>query len=321
MEKSRKNKGITLIALVITIIVLLILAGVAIATLTGDNGILSQANKAKTQTEKAGEDEKLKLAIMGSYGLDGKLNLADLKRNLTEQGISYTDSSSFPLIATVNGESIEIKEDGKQEKLFNGAEWDKTATPEDCFYWKSNNSNEEGYDTIIGYTAKIENYTKLRFPSRCKKIEFSYDQYPDDIGWAYARALTNNILKVEIPETVTSIGMISFGDPNRGSFQKLEEIIIPDSVVSIGYGAFWNCINLNSITIPNSLTSIDMYTFAGCTNITDITIPNSIISMENNVFEQWTSSQTINIKGYSSAPSGWDYNWNAGCSAQINWNQ
>ena len=46
----KKNKGITLIALVITIIVLLILAGVAIVTLTGDNGILTQAGKAKTQT-------------------------------------------------------------------------------------------------------------------------------------------------------------------------------------------------------------------------------------------------------------------------------
>ena len=40
-EQLKINKGITLIALVITIIVLLILAGVTIATLTGDNGILT----------------------------------------------------------------------------------------------------------------------------------------------------------------------------------------------------------------------------------------------------------------------------------------
>ena len=56
MEQKRmqkNSKGITLIALVITIIVLLILAGVTIATLTGDNGILNQAGKAKEQTEKA----------------------------------------------------------------------------------------------------------------------------------------------------------------------------------------------------------------------------------------------------------------------------
>ena len=42
-EQLKINKGITLIALVITIIVLLILAGVTIATLTGDNGILTKA--------------------------------------------------------------------------------------------------------------------------------------------------------------------------------------------------------------------------------------------------------------------------------------
>ena len=57
--KNKRNKeqlmkvsnGITLIALVITIIVLLILAGVTIATLTGDNGILGKANEAKTKSD------------------------------------------------------------------------------------------------------------------------------------------------------------------------------------------------------------------------------------------------------------------------------
>ena len=47
----KKQKGITLIALVITIIVLLILAGVTIATLTGDNGILGKVNEAKTKSD------------------------------------------------------------------------------------------------------------------------------------------------------------------------------------------------------------------------------------------------------------------------------
>ena len=51
------KSGITLIALVITIIVLLILAGVTIATLTGENGILTRANDAKEKTEEASEKE------------------------------------------------------------------------------------------------------------------------------------------------------------------------------------------------------------------------------------------------------------------------
>ena len=50
--KTKGNKGITLIALVITIIVLLILAGVTIAALSGDNGILKRAAEAKQETEK-----------------------------------------------------------------------------------------------------------------------------------------------------------------------------------------------------------------------------------------------------------------------------
>ena len=56
-----KQEGITLIALVITIIILLILAGVTIAALTGDNGILRNAGKAKKETEQAKEDELRKL--------------------------------------------------------------------------------------------------------------------------------------------------------------------------------------------------------------------------------------------------------------------
>ena len=61
-----ENKGITLIALVITIIVLLILAGVSIAMLTGENGILTQAKNAKDETEQAEKDEMSDLDSMES---------------------------------------------------------------------------------------------------------------------------------------------------------------------------------------------------------------------------------------------------------------
>ena len=59
----KNQKGITLIALVITIIVLLILAGVSIAMLTGKNGILTQATDSKTATNKAEAVEKINLAL------------------------------------------------------------------------------------------------------------------------------------------------------------------------------------------------------------------------------------------------------------------
>ena len=57
----RKNKGITLIALVITIIVLLILAAVSIATLTGENGVLTKAQEAKIKSEQGEVLEELRL--------------------------------------------------------------------------------------------------------------------------------------------------------------------------------------------------------------------------------------------------------------------
>ena len=138
-QKLKESKGITLIALVITIIVLLILAGVTIATLTGDNGILGKANDAKTQTEQAKEDENLKIAIAGSYGTDGKLNLKDLKDNLTNQGIDYDkNNTGFPLEVIVNGEKKKIDANGNiiesiQSLKTKGTVFKNTTTLEDTY--------------------------------------------------------------------------------------------------------------------------------------------------------------------------------------------
>ena len=62
-EIKKSSKGVTLIALVITIVVLLILSGVSIAMLTGDNGILTQSKEAKEKNTIGGEKEQIKLAI------------------------------------------------------------------------------------------------------------------------------------------------------------------------------------------------------------------------------------------------------------------
>lgn len=66
---NKKEKGITLIALVVTIVVLLILAAVSISTLTGENGIITQAKKAKTLTKEKEKEEEEEL-----YNLESKIN-------------------------------------------------------------------------------------------------------------------------------------------------------------------------------------------------------------------------------------------------------
>ena len=80
---KRGTRGITLIALVLTIIVLLILAGVTIATLTGDNGILSQAQKAKESTEVA------KFKDYQKYGATAQLGTVEVNGTALLQGWKY----------------------------------------------------------------------------------------------------------------------------------------------------------------------------------------------------------------------------------------
>ena len=118
MEKFRKKifkstKGITLIALVVTIIVLLILAGVSIAMLTGNNGVLTKAGEAKVRTGDAGDLEKIQLEVAGSFDESGKINLAKLKSNFDENGISYNDVDSFPITATLNRVKRIINQNGE----------------------------------------------------------------------------------------------------------------------------------------------------------------------------------------------------------------
>ena len=63
-EQLKINKGITLIALVITIIVLLILAGVTLSMVMGDSGIFGKANNAKDKTEVAQYEEELRICVL-----------------------------------------------------------------------------------------------------------------------------------------------------------------------------------------------------------------------------------------------------------------
>ena len=93
---SEYEKGITLIALVLTIIVLLILAGVSISMLTGDNGILTQAQRAKELTEASSEEEFIQLLIIG-YNLNKKTYGEELKNvefNTVENTTSIMDKET-----------------------------------------------------------------------------------------------------------------------------------------------------------------------------------------------------------------------------------
>ncbi len=72
-------------------------------------------------------------------------------------------------------------------------------------------------------------------------------------------------------------------------------VTIPNSVTSIGKGAFSGCTGLTSVTIGNSVTSIGEWAFSGCTGLTSVTIPNSVTSIGSDAFSSCTGLTSITI--------------------------
>ena len=109
---TKKERGITLIALVITIIVLLILAAVSIATLTGQNGILSRADESKTQTEIGEEEEAIKLAYNGvmADNLGDGVTAEQLENELQANGYNATATGENPIVVTFGEPSNRVYE-------------------------------------------------------------------------------------------------------------------------------------------------------------------------------------------------------------------
>ena len=82
----RKKSGITLIALIVTVIVLLIISGVTLSTLTGDDGILSKTNEAQEVTDTAKLDEQVNLAVLSAISIgNGKMKEENLTKYLNKK--------------------------------------------------------------------------------------------------------------------------------------------------------------------------------------------------------------------------------------------
>ena len=116
----RKNeRGITLIALVVTIVVLLILAGVSISMLTGENGIITQAQESKLQTEIGKEKEYITLSVSAirgdkiSRGDTSEITSGELQNEINKYTDEATVIGSGTLTVTYeSGRSYEVEQDG-----------------------------------------------------------------------------------------------------------------------------------------------------------------------------------------------------------------
>ena len=101
-----KNKrGITLIALIITIIVLLILAGVTMSFVVGDNGVINQAQKAKIRTEEEEAKEEIGIEVVGCYDGNGNIDLGLLNESLKKKGgVSFKETGESEFVELKEGE-------------------------------------------------------------------------------------------------------------------------------------------------------------------------------------------------------------------------
>lgn len=106
----KSQKGITLIALVITIIVLLILAGVTIAMLTGENGILNKATGAVSDTEKATAEEAIKMEVYNNIATnEGTFDLDTFTSITTNSDYNY-------VVGTAANNKKDVTVTGKDSK-------------------------------------------------------------------------------------------------------------------------------------------------------------------------------------------------------------
>lgn len=108
----------------------------------------------------------------------------------------------------------------------------------------------------------------------------------------YAFCGLTALTAVTLPDSLSTIGWGAFEDCSG-----LTGITIPGGVTAIGYMAFENCTGLTSITLPDSVTSLGPSVFWGCSSLTSVTLPTGLTSISEYLFAWCTSLTSITIPG------------------------
>ena len=198
MKKIKNKNGITLIALVITIIVLLILAGVSIATLTGQNGILTRANESKTETEIGEEEEAIKLAYNGvmADNLGDGVTAKQLEDEMKANGYDVTAEEVNGKIKVTFGEPsnrvYEIDANGNITKVTTPSTGDKPGKP------NGDNIFQEP-STIDGGVASSNNPT---IPAGFRPMDTETSKWGDGTSAPSTGDLENGLVITDAPDGV-----------------------------------------------------------------------------------------------------------------------
>lgn len=333
MKKSRENKGIitnhhpstkhklfvgsknatagiTLIALVITVIVLLILAGVTIATLTVDNGILTQAGKAKETAEIGEEKEIIGLSVIQVTNNNGTIDEDELQKALNENSkegnkasIIASDIETFNVKFESNryyevnkGGSIEYIENATGEKILTvQCVNSKNELLKEYRYTIVTDDYSKAPPIVEGYEAQNERIIGKITEDTTIKILYYYLIQEDDLVFTGLNK-GGNITTNEDDIVTYMIGTNSSINGNAMK-RKLtcDSILITPTlyqskpVTHIGISAFNGDSSsvgtyIKYVTITDSIKSINGWAFAWCRNMIMCTIGSGVTNIGSKAF-------------------------------------
>ena len=328
-SRAKNEKAITLVALVITIIVLLILAGVAISLSIGNNGIIPRGEISADGNKLASYKEKLEMykaeKIMEnenfleetlSAGID---YLQYNTKNIEEKGTIKTIIPEFEdkylgKLEVIKGELFLTSTDKKevQAAKIAGIEFNPYDVTEDGELQSSNTNLElmspDGTLTIpsnvskIGYGAfsNVEGLKTIIIPGTCKIIgrkAFANNKtlekviIQDGVEVIDEQAFfkCDNLTTVEMADSITEIGIYCFYYS-----EKLNNINLPKKLNSIGKFALHKTA-IEEIEIPEGITEIAENTFSKCEKLQRVIFPKSLEKIANNAFSSCVSLTNIEI--------------------------
>ncbi len=320
-KEKQKNKGITLIALVITIIVLLILAGVTIATLFGDNGVLTKATEAKNEQADATVEEAVKLAWneyqmmlnepTGEKNESGTKIASTSKVKIQGQEENYSATPTMTFWQFLEEEKHYINEQGVidvktlvGETLSRGNGTDGTTD-----VYKIEETEENVY-VLVYYGEKSEDKTELATftPGDSEVLEETDESYFEiteegeiwlkKYGDYYKNRLDDTMESLVIPDEIDGKKVTAIADDFMrklgNAFKNLKIIVIPNGVTIIGESAFESMYPVEKIVIPDSVTKIGTGAFAGC-GLKSIQLPNQLTVIEGGLLQGCESLTNIVI--------------------------
>ena len=308
IEKSEKDNGITLVALVITVIIIIILATVTLNFTFGENGIITKANQAKYMAELSTFQEELGLYKANKQISEEGFSAESITAGegnlsyVTDDGI-VTEGTIYDVITSLRGSSFAGKlEIIKGELLINSQDMEEIKVAQSMGIQvnpyiiidgelKSDGANlalmdSSGTLTIPDGVTKIGNGAFANL-SGLKTIII-----PGTVKEIGENAFTNNadLTRVVLQEGIEIIGNDAFRECDN-----LTTIELPESLKRIGASAFMSCKKLDNVTIPSQITVIERYTFSGCSNLAQIILPEKLQVILNNAFEVCNKLDNIYI--------------------------